>query len=169
MRDSVVTIDVTVLVHNEIRTLQTVSHSHTNAAVLDSTTASFTVEQKALLDTILDHTKDSRITIKLNGVTVNDFTLNQDADSVINIKVNGMMERFTAAAGQTSFVLTNSPLDNFSVKFYINGVMVGDALESVSNKVVTVNPATKVVTYFPANNGGYALKVGDRVQISYSF
>jgi hypothetical protein len=70
---------------------------------------------------------------------------------------------FTAAtAGQTSFTLSQLPNANSKVKMYINGVRI-------SNNAYSVNYSTKVVTYTPANNGTYAIIVGDRIQFDYFY
>ena len=67
-----------------------------------------------------------------------------------------------ATAGQTSFTLSQLPNANSKVKMYINGVRI-------SNNAYSVNYTTRVVTYTPANNGTYAIIVGDRIQFDYFY
>jgi hypothetical protein len=67
-------------------------------------------------------------------------------------------KEFAATAAQTTFALTQTPSVNSKVKMYINGIRV-------SNTAYTLSGST--LTYVPANNGSYALSVGDRVQIDF--
>ena len=67
-----------------------------------------------------------------------------------------------ATAGQTSFTLSQLPNANSKVKMFINGVRI-------SNNAYSVNYTTRVVTYTPANNGTYAIIVGDRIQFDYFY
>jgi hypothetical protein len=66
----------------------------------------------------------------------------------------------SSTAAQTSFTLTQTPSINSKVKMYINGIRI-------SNTAYTIS--AKVVTYNPANNGAYALSVGDRIQFDYYY
>jgi hypothetical protein len=66
----------------------------------------------------------------------------------------------TATGGETSFTLSNTPGTNSKVKMYINGIRI-------SNTAYTTSGTT--LTYIPANNGAYALVVGDRIQFDFSY
>ncbi|KRB58419.1 hypothetical protein ASD98_23620 [Flavobacterium sp. Root186] len=68
------------------------------------------------------------------------------------------IDEFTATAGQTSFTLTATPSTLSKVKLYINGVRIDKDAISVSGNVLTYNSA---------NNGSYALMVGDNIMIDY--
>ena len=61
-------------------------------------------------------------------------------------------------AGKTSFVLTQSPSVNSKVKMYVNGIRISNTAYSISGSTLT---------YIPANNGGYALTLTDRIQFDY--
>jgi hypothetical protein len=61
---------------------------------------------------------------------------------------------------QRSFTLSQTPSTKSVVKIYINGIRI-------SNTAITVN--VKAVTYVPANNGAYALTIGDRIQFDYYY
>jgi hypothetical protein len=65
-------------------------------------------------------------------------------------------ETFTATAGQTVFTLARIPSGNVSIS--VNGVTLS---------VTAVTVAGTTVTYVPASNGGYILRAGDRVSITY--
>ena len=67
--------------------------------------------------------------------------------------------KFSATAGQTAFTITSTPNAKYLVKFYINGILVGDN----NTGVVTVSGTT--VTYVPAQNEDYALEAGDKILI----
>jgi len=76
--------------------------------------------------------------------------------------VTATEQTFTATAGQTSFTLTNTPLNSSlgSVTFYINGTKIPNAAISL---------AGAVVTYAPASNGTYALMAGDVITFTYLY
>ena len=61
-------------------------------------------------------------------------------------------------AGKTSFDLTQSPSVNSKVKMYVNGIRISNTAYSISGSTLT---------YIPANNGGYALTLTDRIQFDY--
>lgn len=67
-------------------------------------------------------------------------------------------ETFEATAGQTSFVLANTP--NGDVRFSRNGSTVADNAATVSGNTVT---------YVPAENNSEALLATDRIDISYVY
>jgi hypothetical protein len=62
--------------------------------------------------------------------------------------------------GETSFDLSHTPSATTLVRMYINGVLISQAANILSNSTVT---------YDPNNNGGYTLTSGDRVQFYYYF
>ncbi len=74
--------------------------------------------------------------------------------------VREIADEFTATAAQTSFTLTQTPSVNSKIKMYINGVRI-------SNTAYNNTGAT--LTYIPANNGSYALVIGDRIQLDYYY
>jgi hypothetical protein len=69
-------------------------------------------------------------------------------------------DEFTAGASQTSFTLAQTPSVNSKVKMFINGVRISNTAYSF---------ASTTVTYNPANNGGYTLSAGDRIQFDYYY
>ncbi|MCQ2276025.1 MAG: hypothetical protein MJZ87_03660, partial [Bacteroidales bacterium] len=109
---------------------------------------------------------NATITIQNNGTTVGAFSVDASSNATINIIDEQTSKRYTATNNQTSFALTVPSGQTVNttgrlVQFYINGVYVGDNKDGV----VTVSGST--VTYVPAQNDGYALVAGDRVQIVY--
>lgn len=74
----------------------------------------------------------------------------------------GVAGMAAATASQTLFTLSQVPNTNSKIKMYINGIRI-------SNSAYSVNYATKVVTYIPANNGTYAISANDRVQFDYFY
>lgn len=109
---------------------------------------------------------NATITIQNNGTTVGAFSVDASSNATINIIDEQTSKRYTATNNQTSFALTVPSGQTVNttgrlVQFYINGVYVGDNKDGV----VTVSGST--VSYVPAQNDGYALVAGDRVQIVY--
>jgi hypothetical protein len=102
--------------------------------------------------------------LKANGTgTVTAAASGTDYSLVREVTDETGVSSFAAAtAGQTSFTLSQSPASTNKIKMYINGIRV-------SNAAYTVVLATKVLTYIPANNGSYAIIVGDRVQFDYYY
>ncbi|MES2447374.1 MAG: hypothetical protein V4546_09345 [Bacteroidota bacterium] len=74
--------------------------------------------------------------------------------------VREVADEFTATASQTSFSLTQTPSSNSKIKMYVNGIRI-------SNSAYTSTSST--LTYVPANNGGYVLTSGDRIQFDYFY
>jgi len=74
--------------------------------------------------------------------------------------VREVADEISATASQTSFTLTQAPSANSKVKMYVNGIRI-------SNTAYSISGAT--LTYVPANNGGYALTVSDRIQFDYFY
>jgi len=77
-----------------------------------------------------------------------------------NANVREVADEFTATAAQTAFTLTQTPSANSKVKMYINGIRI-------SNTAYTSTGTA--LTYIPANNGSYALVIGDRVEFDYYY
>ena len=74
--------------------------------------------------------------------------------------VREVADEFSATASLTSFTLTQPPSINSKVKMYVNGIRISNTAYSVSGTTLT---------YVPANNGGYALLAGDRIQFDYYY
>jgi hypothetical protein len=74
--------------------------------------------------------------------------------------IQEVADEFTASAAQTSFTLTQTPAASSKVKMFVNGIRI-------SNTAYTVSGST--LTYVPANNGGYTLTVGDRIQFDFYY
>jgi hypothetical protein len=88
------------------------------------------------------------------------ITITNTAGAItIAAAVRPTTDQATATAGQTSFTLAQAPL-NAKVWMFINGVRT-------NNNAYTISSTT--VTYAPANNNGYVLVVGDRVQFDYCY
>jgi carbonic anhydrase/acetyltransferase-like protein (isoleucine patch superfamily) len=68
-------------------------------------------------------------------------------------------DQFTATAAQTSFPLSQTPL-NAKVWMFINGIRTNNLAYSVSGTTVT---------YTAANNNSYTIVVGDRIQFDYAY
>ena len=65
-----------------------------------------------------------------------------------------------ATANQTSFTLSQTPSIYSKVKMYINGIRVSNESYSLSSKTIA---------YDSSKNGGYDIKVGDRIQFDYYY
>jgi len=80
------------------------------------------------------------------------------------VAVRPTTDQYNAAAGQTSFSLSQTPLTNANSKpnvwMFINGVRTNNLAYSVSGTTVT---------YTPAQNGSYALLLNDRIQFDYAY
>jgi hypothetical protein len=74
--------------------------------------------------------------------------------------VRDVADEVSATASQTSFTLTQTPSTNSKVKMYVNGIRISNTAYSISGSTLT---------YVPANNGGYALTVSDRIQFDYFY
>ncbi len=68
----------------------------------------------------------------------------------------------SAIANQTTFTLSQIPSENSKVKMYVNGIRI-------STTAYTYTSTLTSLTYESANNGGYALTVGDRIQFDYFY
>jgi hypothetical protein len=88
------------------------------------------------------------------------ITITNTAGTItIAAAVRPTTDQATATAAQTSFTLAQAPL-NAKVWMFINGVRTNNLAYSISGTTVT---------YTPANNNGYVLVVGDRVQFDYCY
>ncbi|MEN3325087.1 hypothetical protein VP395_15220, partial [Mariniflexile soesokkakense] len=74
--------------------------------------------------------------------------------------VREVADEFSATASQTSFALTQTPSVNSKVKMYVNGIRISNTAYSVTGSTLT---------YVPANNGGYNLTAGDRIQMDFYY
>ena len=86
--------------------------------------------------------------------------LSSSGNAVWAFLVQEVADQFSATASQTSFSLTQTPHSNSKVKMFVNGVRI-------SNSAYTISGST--LTYIPANNGGYSLTTGDRIQFDYYY
>jgi hypothetical protein len=88
------------------------------------------------------------------------ITITNNAGAItISAAVRPTTDQATATAAQTSFTLAQTPM-NTKVWMFINGVRT-------NNNAYTVSGST--VTYTPANNNGYVIVVGDRIQFDYCY
>ena len=78
------------------------------------------------------------------------------------ISVTKVDDEFTATTSQTAFTLSQAPSANSKVKMYVNGI-------SISKTAYTYSSSGTSLTYDSANNGGYALTAGDRIQFDYFY
>ena len=98
------------------------------------------------LNGLLKGNGSANMTAAINGT---DFSL-----------VRNVSDEFTAVAGQTGFILTQTKSTNSTLKLYINGVRI--------SKTAFSNTGTSF-TYIPANNEANTLLAGDRIQIDYYY
>ncbi len=89
---------------------------------------------------------NSAVTAAVNGT---DFSL-----------VREIADEFSATAGQTVFILTQTKSANSKLKMFINGVRI-------SNTAYALVGTT--LTYSPASNASYALTLNDRIQFDYYY
>jgi hypothetical protein len=93
--------------------------------------------------------------------------LTSDADGLASwqvaaANVREIADEFPATANQTTFTLTQTPSTNSKVKMYVNGIRI-------SNTAYTYTSTGTSLTYESANNGGYVLTAGDRIQFDYFY
>lgn len=69
-------------------------------------------------------------------------------------------DEFTATAAQASFTISHAKGTNRIIKMYINGIRISNTAYSDSGTTLT---------YTSANNGGYTIVAGDRIQFDYSY
>ena len=106
---------------------------------------------------------NSTITFQQEGETDQFITLNQSTNQTITIVTYSQKsKKFSATAAQDEFELGETPdTDNHLVQMYINGVYVGDTVDSV------VKISGTKAQYQKGNNNNYDLVAGDRVQFVY--
>ncbi|MDN3667602.1 beta strand repeat-containing protein [Algibacter miyuki] len=95
-----------------------------------------------------------------SGGTSSQYLMADGSVSTGAAAVREVADEFTATASQTSFTLTQAPSPNSKVKMYINGIRISNTAYSTSGVTLT---------YLPANNGGYALASGDRIQFDFYY
>ena len=74
--------------------------------------------------------------------------------------ITEVSDEITATAAQTSFTITHAKGTNRTIKMYINGIRISNTAYSDSSTTVSYNSA---------NNGGYTIVAGDRIQFDYSY
>lgn len=82
-----------------------------------------------------------------------------DANTYLT-EVREAADEFSAAAGQTSFTLSQTPSAAGKVKMYVNGIRISNSAYSHTGNALTYNSS---------NNGSYDLSAGDRVQFDYTY
>ena len=88
------------------------------------------------------------------------ITITNTAGTItISAAVRPTTAQFIANAAQTSFLLTETPL-NTKVWMFINGVRTNNNAYSVSGTTIT---------YVPANNNAYVIAANDRIQFDYAY
>jgi hypothetical protein len=88
------------------------------------------------------------------------ITITNTAGTItIAAAVRPTTDQFTATAAQTSFTLTQTPL-NAKVWMFINGIRT-------NNLAYTISGTT--LTYTASNNNNYVLVAGDRIQFDYAY
>jgi hypothetical protein len=80
--------------------------------------------------------------------------------SAVSTAITEISDEITATIGQTSFNITHAKGTNRTIKMYINGIRISNTAYSVSSTTVTYNSA---------NNGGYTIVAGDRIQFDFSY
>jgi hypothetical protein len=74
--------------------------------------------------------------------------------------ITEVSDEFTATAAQTTFTISHAKGTNRTIKMYINGIRISNTAYSDSSTTVTYNSA---------NNGGYTIVAGDRIQFDFSY
>jgi hypothetical protein len=91
--------------------------------------------------------------------------LTSDADGMAAWKAVAtrvVADEFLAVANQDTFTLSQIPHENSIVRMYVNGIRI-------SKTAYNFNHSDTTLTYNSANNGGYALTEGDRIQFDYFY
>jgi hypothetical protein len=91
--------------------------------------------------------------------------LTSDADGMAAWKAvatRAVADEFLAVANQDTFTLSQIPHENSIVRMYVNGIRI-------SKTAYNFNHSDTTLTYNSANNGGYALTEGDRIQFDYFY
>jgi hypothetical protein len=74
--------------------------------------------------------------------------------------ITEVSDEITATAAQTTFTISHAKGTNRTIKMYINGIRISNTAYSDSSTTVTYNSA---------NNGGYTIVAGDRIQFDFSY
>ena len=80
--------------------------------------------------------------------------------SAVSTSITEVSDEFTATAAQTTFTISHAKGTNRTIKMYINGIRISNTAYSDSSTTVT---------YTSANNGGYTILAGDRIQFDFSY
>jgi VCBS repeat-containing protein len=78
----------------------------------------------------------------------------------VSTSITEVSDEFTATAAQTTFTISHAKGTNRTIKMYINGIRISNTAYSDSSTTVT---------YTSANNGGYTIVAGDRIQFDFSY
>ncbi|MBR4487431.1 MAG: hypothetical protein IKO89_02580 [Bacteroidales bacterium] len=118
---------------------------------------------KTEVDALIPTVNNSTITFHQEGSTDQTITLNQSTNQTITIVTYSQKsKKFSATTAQDEFELGETPdTDNHLVQMYINGVYVGDTVDSV------VKISGTKAQYQKGNNNNYDLVASDRVQFVY--
>ena len=80
--------------------------------------------------------------------------------SAVSTAITEVSDEFSATAAQTTFTISHAKGTNSTIKMYINGIRISNTAYSDSSTTVTYNNA---------NNGGYTIVAGDRIQFDFSY
>jgi hypothetical protein len=80
--------------------------------------------------------------------------------SVASVVLRENVDAYNATAGQTNFVLSQTPLAVTKVKLFRNGIKIRAAAYSMSGNTLT---------YIPANNGATSIDVNDIIECYYFY
>jgi hypothetical protein len=78
------------------------------------------------------------------------------------VAARDVADEFLANPDQTTFALSQIPHENSIVRMYVNGIRISKTAYNFTHSDTTL-------TYNSANNGGYQLTAGDRIQFDYFF
>jgi hypothetical protein len=78
----------------------------------------------------------------------------------VSTSITEVSDEFTATGGETTFTISHAKGTNRTIKMYINGIRISNT--AYSDSLTTV-------TYTSANNGGYTIVAGDRIQFDFSY
>ena len=99
-------------------------------------------------------------TIVKSGGTSSQYLMADGSVSNGAAAVREVADEFSATADQTNFTLTQTPSTNSKVKMFVNGIRISNTAYSISGTILT---------YLPANNGGYDLTASDRIQMDFYY
>ena len=80
--------------------------------------------------------------------------------STASVVLRETFDAYNATAGQTTFVLTQTPLAVTKIKMFRNGIKIRAAAYSISGTTLT---------YIPANNGATSIDVNDIIECYYFY